>query len=329
MARNPIIHAVVIDGTLSTLDDAGQSNAGRLWSLLNEVSRREKISLQYLPGIQWCTYGNLLDVIAGRGLTRQVRQVYGGIAARYRPGDQIFLFGFSRGAYAVRSLAGVIDLVGLLKHQYATERNIRQVFRYYRSDPYSRAARAFSEAYCCKNPRIEMVGVWDTVKALGIPFPLLWRLAPDPTDFHNHALGKATRNGFQALALDETRAAFRPVLWSSGNGWPGHLEQAWFRGAHGDIGGQIGSFQAARPLANIPLVWMLDRAEQCGLPLPQDWRSRYVCDAGAPAYGDKRGIARLFLYRNPRQPLQDASEYIHPTALAPDAPETRVTPAQA
>ncbi|MCB1369088.1 MAG: DUF2235 domain-containing protein [Rhodobacteraceae bacterium] len=325
MARKPIIHAVVIDGTLSTLDDIRQSNAGRLRSLLIEIAEREKIALQYLPGIQWCTYGNLLDVVAGRGLTRQVRQVYGGIAARYRPGDRIFLFGFSRGAYAVRSLAGVIDLVGLLKQQHATERNIRQVFRYYRADPYSRAARSFSSAYCCKNPRIEMVGVWDTVKALGIPFPLLWRLAPDPTDFHNHELGKATRNGFQALALDETRTAFRPVLWDSRKGWNGRLEQAWFRGAHGDIGGQIDAFQAARPLANIPLVWMLENAERCGLPLPQDWRGRFACDPDAPAYGDKRGIGRFFLYRSARLPLRDASEYIHPSA-APR--ETAAAPAQ-
>ena len=91
MARKPIIHAVVIDGTLSTLDDIRQSNAGRLRSLLIEIAEREKIALQYLPGIQWCTYGNLLDVVAGRGLTRQVRQVYGGIAARYRPGDKVSL----------------------------------------------------------------------------------------------------------------------------------------------------------------------------------------------------------------------------------------------
>ena len=132
-----------------------------------------------------------------------------------------------------------------------------------------------------------MVGVWDTVKALGIPFPLLWRLAPKPTDFHNHALGDATRNGFQALALDETRTAFRPILWDTRPGWPGRLEQAWFRGAHGDVGGQIGDFQAARPLANIPLVWMLDNAERCGLPLPPDWRSRIPCDAAAPSLGDR------------------------------------------
>lgn len=314
MARDPIIHAVIVDGTLSTLADNQQSNAGRLWSLLREVAQSEKMALHYQPGIQWVTYGNLVDVVAGRGLTRQVQHVYGGIAARYRPGDRIFLFGFSRGAYAVRSLAGIIDLVGLLQREYATERNINQVFRYYRKDTYSAAARAFSAAYCCKNPRIEMVGVWDTVKALGIPYPLLWRLAPTPTDFHNHMLGNATRNGFQALALDETRTAFKPILWQSRPGWNGHLEQAWFRGAHGDIGGHIGDFQAARPLANIPLVWMLERAERCGLPLPSGWRGRFPCDAAAPAYGDRRGIAKAFLFRKPRQPLRDPSEYIHQSA---------------
>ncbi|MER8145814.1 phospholipase effector Tle1 domain-containing protein, partial [Acinetobacter baumannii] len=78
------------------------------------------------------------------------------------------------------------------------------------------------------------------------------------------------------------------------------MEQVWFRGAHGDIGGQLGNFDAARPLANIPLVWLLDRAEALGLTLPEGWRARYPCDAGAPMVGTWRSWGKWFLMRRKR-----------------------------
>lgn len=316
MERKPVTHVVIMDGTLSSLHVDLQSNAGRTYSLLSELAPSATLSLTYEEGIQWCNRSSLIDVIAGRGLTRQIRRAYGFIATRYRPGDRIFLFGFSRGAYAVRSLAGVIDRIGLLQRAHTTESNLRQVFRNYREAEISPAAKSFSNAFCRKDVRIEMIGVWDSVKALGIQYPLLWRLAPKPTDFHNHSLGNAVRNGFHALALDETRTAFSPVLWRTNESWNGHLEQAWFKGAHADIGGHLGKHQAARGLSNIPLVWMLEHAESCGLALPENWRNRFPTDVDAPAHGDKRGLAKYFLFRRKRVPLQDASEFIHPTAAS-------------
>jgi uncharacterized protein (DUF2235 family) len=314
MTRPAITHIVIMDGTLSTLNPSLETNAGLTYRLMQEVNGSARLSLIYEEGIQWCNWRSMVDVAAGRGLTGQIRRAYGALAARYRPGDKIYLIGFSRGAYAVRSLAGVIDRIGLLHRSHATERNIRQIFRYYRQDTVNPAAQIFADKYCCKDVRIEMIGVWDTVKALGIQYPLLWRLAPKPTDFHNHALGHATRNGFQALALNEDRRAFTPVLWTSRDDWQGRLEQAWFRGAHGDVGGHIGDFQAARPLSNIPLIWLLERAETCGLPLPENWRDRFPTDAKAPAFGARRRGAWLFLWRKKRSHLSDPSEYIHPSA---------------
>ncbi len=316
MTRPPITHVVIIDGTLSSLSPARESNAGLTFRLLCSMQPSNHMSLRYEEGIQWCTWRSMLDVVAGRGLTRQIRRAYGFIAARYRPGDRIFLFGFSRGAYAVRSLAGIIDQIGLLRRQHATESNVRQAFRYYRKDQITNSAAQFTKAFCCKDVRIEMVGVWDTVKALGIQYPLLWRLAPRPTDFHNHALGNATRNGFQALAMDENRTAFAPVLWKSRGDWSGRLEQAWFRGGHADVGGHLGAFQQARALSNIPLVWMLDHAEACGLPLPDNWRQDFPTDPSALAHGSTRGSAKFFLYRKKRITLADKSEYIHASVAA-------------
>lgn len=314
MERPAVTHVVILDGTLSSLREQRRSNAGITYELLRELPSSPSLRLRYEEGIQWLTWGSMIDVIAGNGLTRQIRRAYSFIASRYRPGDRIFLFGFSRGAFAVRSLAGVIDQIGLLRPESATERNISRIFRFYRDAPNSREAEHMKRDFCHATTRIEMIGVWDTVKSLGIPYPLLWRLAPRPVEFHTHALGASTHNGFHALALHESRKAFTPVIWESRSDWKGRLEQVWFRGSHGDVGGFIGAYDKARPLANIPLVWMLDRAVECGLPLPNGWRHRFPRDAEAPAHGTLRGSSKYFILRRSRHILYDPSESLHASA---------------
>jgi len=317
MAREPITHVIVMDGTLSTLRHEMATNAGLTYRLLAESPEATRMSLNYVEGIQWYTWTGLIDVIAGIGINGQIRRAYGYIASRYRPGDRIYLFGFSRGAFAVRSLAGIIDQIGLLKSGHATERHIRQAFRYYKQDSLSDAGKTFATNHCHAQTPIEMVGVWDTVKSLGIQYPLLWRLAPQATDFHTHDLGPSIKNGFHALARDETRNAFAPVMWNTKGDFEGHVEQMWFRGAHGDVGGDIGGFLRARPLSNIPLVWMLEKAEGCGLTLPADWRKRFPVDPNAPAHGRFRGLAKYFLFRRKRVMFADPSEHLHPSAEIP------------
>lgn len=316
--RGQVVHVVILDGTLSSLDDGNETNAGRLYKLLCEAAPDHHMSLRYEAGIQWQSWRKSLDVIEGRGINRQIRRVYGFIASRYHPGDRIFLVGYSRGAYAVRSLAGLIDQVGLLQATHATERNIRLAYRYYeRSNgggAESRIAGVFRRRFCHPSVEIEMVGVWDTVKALGLRLPVAWRWTEKAHLFHNHELGPHIRHGFHALAMHETRVAFDPVMWTTRPGHEGVVEQVWFRGAHGDIGGQLAGFEPARPLANIPLVWMLERAESCGLPLPEGWRARFPCDPKAPSVGTVRGWGKFFLARRRRVIGRDVSESIHPTA---------------
>ena len=313
--REGVDHIIILDGTLSSLEPGRESNAGLMFKLLAEEGRHPERRLYYEEGVQWVDWGQILDVAQGRGINRQIRRAYGFLASHYQPGDRIFLIGYSRGAYAVRSLAGVIDQVGLLRRDEATERNVQLAYRHYQLEPGGHAAKAFGRAFCHASVPIEMVGVWDTVKALGLRLPFLWMLTEQEHAFHNHALGHSIKHGFHALAMNETRVVFDPVLWSCPPNWVGNIEQVWFRGAHADIGGQIGSFQAARPLANIPLVWMLERAEACGIALPQGWKARFPCDVAAPMVGTWRGFGAMFLLRKRRVVGRDASESIHPTAL--------------
>ncbi len=311
--RAPKIHVIILDGTLSSLEPLCQTNAARTYMMLREMGTA--VSLFYEGGLQWNHWRSVVDVTTGRGINRQIKRAYGWLATRYKPGDRIFLFGYSRGAYAVRSLAGVIDLVGLLRADCATQRNIKTAYRHYECTQNSDTARAFSAEHCHPHTEIEMIGVWDTVKSLGINAPVLWRLSEHLHAFHNHDLSSIVKNGFHALAHDETRQAFSPVLWDCHGGFDGRVEQVWFPGAHGDVGGQLNGFEAARPLANIPLVWMLEHAEGCGLPLPDGWHARCPQDAMAPARGMWRGHGRFLMSRKKRKIGLDTSERLHESVL--------------
>jgi hypothetical protein len=162
---------------------------------------------------------------------------------------------------------------------------VRLAWRHYERGAESLAAQAFARRFCHAEAPIEMVGVFDTVKALGLRLPFFWMLTADRTAFTTISLGPRSGMAITRLALNETREAFAPVLWDCPPGWEGNVEQVWFRGAHADIGGQIGDFAAARPLANIPLVWMLERAEALGLACPR------VGGGGSPATRRRRWSA--------------------------------------
>lgn len=314
LTRGRVDHVIVFDGTMTSLKPGNESNAGLTYKLLCEMAPSQHMSLRYESGVQWHHWRSTWDVITGRGINRQIRRAYGFLASRYRKGDRIFLLGFSRGAYAARSLAGMIDRVGLLTQDHATVRNIRQIYRHYECTPHSDAARDFAAMHCHDGVEIEMVGVWDTVKALGVNWPILWRWTQPKHDFHSHHLGKSIRHGYHALAMDETRLAFAPVMWDCPADWQGVMEQMWFRGCHSDIGGHLGGYDVARPLANIPLVWMLEKMAGCDVSLPADFRARYWCNVHAPSVGNFRGWSKLFLWRRRRVIGRDMSEQIHPTA---------------
>lgn len=309
--RGSVTHVIILDGTMSSLKPGYETNAGIAYRLCREMGGQ--VSVYYEAGVQWRNWRTTPDVLMGRGINRQIRRAYGYLSSRYRPGDCIFLLGYSRGAFAVRSLAGVIDMVGLLRAECATVRNIRTAYRHYRAAPNSPTAQAFAAKHCHAETPIQMIGVWDTVKALGVRLPLLWKLTEQQHSFHSHKLGRAVRHGFHAVALDEQRQVYTPVMWATRTDWPGQMEQVWFRGTHGDIGGQLGGYEAARPLANIPLVWMLARAQACGMPLPENWATRFFTNPDAPSVGSWRGWGKVFLFRRKRTVGLDPSERLHST----------------
>ncbi|MFV0385410.1 DUF2235 domain-containing protein [Paracoccus sp. (in: a-proteobacteria)] len=320
-------HVILIDGTFASLAEGRRSSIGRIHALLRDRSASQSASqsaghdggplrIHYAAGQQWDRWRTLPELAMGHSLSRRIIDAYGWLASGYRPGDRIFLLGYSRGAFAVRSLAGMISRVGLLRPETATERNIRLAWRYYSEGASDQALGAFRRRRGQGQVSIAMIGCFDTVMALGIRLPLLWLLTEPRFRFHDTHLGPEIGLGCQALALDETRAAFAPILWDDSSA-AGRIEQMWFRGAHADIGGQLSGLEYARPLANIPLVWMLGQAEDAGLPLPQGWRGHFPCDASAPSVGSWRNWGKAFLARAPRLAGLYRSEALHPTIPRP------------
>lgn len=316
MIRPPVTHVVLIDGTFASLMQGRHSNIGQIYRLLRPM-RGPGMRVHYSAGQQWEAWGSLIDIVMGRGLGERILDAYGWIASAYRPGDFVYLLGYSRGAFAVRSLAGMIERVGLLKPAYATERNLGRIWQIYRDGASRDTHEEIRSQLCHKTVPIAFLGVFDTVMALGIRVPILRGLTEPRFHFHDQRLGGSVRRGVQALALNETRTAFQPILWDSSGHPGGIIKQMWFRGTHADIGGQLFGNEAARPLANIPLVWMLEQAEQAGFPAPEGWREGFPCDAAAPSVGNWRGWGKAFIFREPRIAGIDVSEELHGSVVRP------------
>lgn len=312
--RGPALHVVIIDGTMSSLERGYETNAGQTFKLLSEVGHTSNVTVYYEAGIQWRDWKSSYDVMTGKGINQQIRRAYGVLASRYHEGDRIILIGYSRGAFAVRSLAGIIGHIGLLRNEQATARNVELAYRYYRSGRENPYVEKFRELYCYPDTKIDAIGVWDTVKALGLKLPIIWRFMPEAQSFHDHDIGPHVARGFHALALDETRTTYDPELWVTDAHQENVVEQVWFRGSHGDIGGQLGGREASRPLSNIPLVWMLERLEEAGMNLPEGWRIRFPRDPSAPSVGNWGGWGKIFISRRRRVVGLDPSERIHETA---------------
>ena len=301
----------VCDGTLSSIRSGEETNAGQIYRLLSRLGPDPRQIVRYDPGVQGAGWRKWVNAASGQGVNRSIRAGYAFLAQNWRPGDRIFLFGYSRGAYAVRSLAGMIGRVGLLKPDYAAPRYVDLAFRFYVVGSDSPARRHFSAHRCHNDIPVEMLGIWDTVKSLGLPYPLLNRLAPMATEFHDHALATHIRHGYHALAIDEDRTSYTPILWERSPGWDGRLEQAWFPGGHGDVGGEVRGYPKARPLGNLSMNWMLRRGDRHGLHMPDGWRDMFPEDVSGPMIGPRRGIGAFFLLRRRRVVGSGDGEVVH------------------
>lgn len=223
--------------------------------------------------------------MTGADLDDNLLEAWTFLNLNYEPGDQLYLFGFSRGAYTARSLAGLLRKVGILRRAHVDKASdALQLYRHRDIGADSAEADRFRRAHAIAWPRlttpftappvdlrIRYLGVWDTVGALGIPRVLPISLGLNKQyQFHDTALSRSVQYARHAVAIDERRAAFAPTLWSNLDafnipGAPPRVAQAWLPGDHGAIGGG-----PLRGLSNCALLWVLEGAEHAGLALQRE-----------------------------------------------------------
>lgn len=338
---------VCADGTWNTPDqqDQGRPSPTNVWKLYEAVRRCrtgpdgiEQLA-HYEPGVgaypkglagiamrirmlftRKNRQGSLYQGITGEGLGDIIISCYGWLANHYEPGDAIYVFGYSRGAYTVRSLAGMIRKCGMLRRDAKV--NVRWAFDFYRNDvhPTKPMAVAFRAANSYET-HVKCIGVWDTVGALGIPLGIFKEVNEARHQFHDVTLSSHIEHAYHALAIDELRKPFAPTLWEQQPGAEQVMEQSWFAGVHGNIGGGYSDCG----LSDNSFLWMQERGKRAGLAVDEGWVKEHICngkwdgeirDSMAPPYTAfgpfPRPIARERIVNGARI---DTRESLHDTVL--------------
>ena len=216
--------------------------------------------------------------ITSEGLNGNVREAYRYLMACYESADKVYLFGYSRGAHTVRVLAGMLHKCGLLTK--GSENLVPYMTSIYRSKGNDNIAAGFRRSFS-RECKPHFIGVWDTVASVG------WVRRKQ---FSNNRLNHDVAHGYQALALDERRHHFRVSQWDETEVPAGQtIEQVWFPGCHGDVGGQ----ESDRRISDITLEWMLRHSEDKGLKLRTDWRESLSTDHSGEIRRSDRHIWRL------------------------------------
>ncbi|WP_428634791.1 DUF2235 domain-containing protein [Sedimenticola sp.] len=321
---------VFADGTWNTPDQEDNgvpapTNVVKLKNCLAQTASKGGHAIEqriyYHTGVG--TEGGILARTAGgawgAGLDKNIKSAYHWLARNYQPDDHIFLFGFSRGAYTVRSLGGLLAVCGLPD---LSDTDV--------TTGWQRVKVAYQQGYREKKPRTEwaedwpfhhkkqapvrFIGVWDTVGALGIPDDLaLLNLfdAEEKWRFHNTTLGDNVEMARHAIALDERRASFTPTLWTKIKP-DANVVQRWFPGVHSDVGGGYGE----AGLSDIALKWMIDEAKGAGLSFESAMVSQIQPNPCAMMHDSMKGLFKTQRSR-PRNtpPIPDPNNQIDDSAI--------------
>lgn len=245
----------------------------------------------------------------GTGLWQKIKDGYTRIAHVYEQDDPLYIFGFSRGAYTARSLAGMIVACGLPTKNFSDDL-VETAFDAYRDK--NNRAQILSKLKDCAmyNPKITMIGVWETVGSLGIP-SLLGGVDPILYGFLDTSLHPCVLNAYHALAIDERRFEFPATLWTSPPSPGQTIEQVWFCGVHSDVGGgEPDDFEGATALSDISLGWMMSKAGALGLQFDPAAQKTYTLPLDAKYALDKLHESWTPLWGFPRMRTIDKNSIL-------------------
>lgn len=270
---------VCCDGTWNNPEQedngiAAPTNVVKIYNAIAEHGADNVEQLKYYhPGVGGEDTGIIDSVMGGAigaGIGRHICSAYHWLANNYEKGDEIYLFGFSRGAFTVRSLSGMLSKGLLDLRKVKSDDSWARVKKVYENGYRKDAARskwaesdwAFFNKSTVKLP-VHFIGVWDTVGALGVPDDLeIFNLFDDREkwQFHNTSLGANVKHARHAMAIDEVRSSFSITRWENAEKHK-DVKEIWFPGAHSDVGGGY----ANCGLSNGALKWMMEESEEVGL----------------------------------------------------------------
>jgi hypothetical protein len=328
--------ALFIDGTDNEGKERNPKNTN-VYKLCQKVSLNGQ-QVKYIAGIgtgydvgkNLSTYkSRFIDLAFGQGATQRIKDAYLYIAEHYQPGDHVFLFGFSRGAFIARSLAGFLERVGRLLASHATHQYVDLAFYLYWKDSEGYRFCAFLDKMCARSSsplegiQTHFLGQWDAVGALtkfGISAARERQLRDIARREQYQHLPKWIRHARHALALHEMRRSFEPMLWSGYDSASQSLEQVWFAGAHADVGGGYDAEDGCSTVfAEVSLHWMHEQAANLGLAFCAGNVSSPDVGNNAPhiSYAGKYRLlsagVRHSLLESQRQ--RCVSEYLHDSVL--------------
>lgn len=283
---------ITSDGTWNSPEDNQPTNVLQLARAIAPVASDKNRQVVFYDWGVGSDRKKLAGGISGVGIDKNIMDCYRFIVQNYDKGDELYFFGFSRGAYTVRSLAGLIRNCGILKREYA--HYIPKAFSFYRqrgkkTAPDKKKAKTLREKYCVADKTdIQFVGVWDTVGTLGIPFSF-WGVLDNNEEylFHDTSPSRIVKCARHALSIDESRGDFEPVLWDEDK--PVNLKQVWFAGVHCDIGGGYEDHK----LADIAFSWLLKEAIDQGLHIERHLSSSLDPNATAIQHEEYKGLYKL------------------------------------
>jgi len=244
----------------------------------------------------------------GAGLFQKIKDGYTKIAQVYEQADEVFLFGFSRGAYTARCLAGMIAICGLPTANFTNDA-VETAFQAYRNKDQRAALLAQLNQTCALfDTKLSMVGVWDTVGSLGIP-AIFGGVSPLVYGFLDTSLHPDVLHAYHALAIDERRAEFPATLWTTCA--PGQtLEQVWFCGVHCDVGGSYPDDPDGTALSDLTLAWMMSKAAALGVEFDPTVAAKYSLPMDPKCALDTKHESWNLLWAFPKRRPIDAESSI-------------------
>lgn len=278
------------------------SNVYQLFNMLED--RTDEQIVFYDPGLG-TGFRKVTGNVGGMGISHNIKEAYAFLVEHFQAGDRIYLIGFSRGAATMRSLSSIIHHFGILPR--SRPKLIDQAYNIYkeRSDePLDDRAEAFVKRHHTMWTRIRFLGCYDTVAALGLPWArasaVLDRFSPFQHKFHDLKLSESVETAVQALAIDDERKTFHPVLWEPECMDHQTVHQVWFTGMHTDVGGGY----SEHGLSDISLNWLTDQAVECGIRIYSDHKVKITEDATAKMH-DSRGQGMKKLFRRKARSWDD------------------------